>query len=110
MASTDVEFDQFCQQALEQAGDTSAAQRDAILADLRLRFEHPGEYIAYIDRYHIPNRIRRLSREVLAIGAELSKVKAAYAHLPRRQRARVQLEYLAPLSDDFQVLHDLPFR
>lgn len=110
MSSAEVAFDQFCQDALREAGEISAAQKDSILEDLGLRFEHPGEYVAYIDRYQIRNRIRRLSREVLAHSRDLSEVKAAFSHFGNDKRAKVEVEYLDPLSDDLELIHDLPFR
>ncbi|NUQ62228.1 MAG: hypothetical protein HUU20_07055 [Pirellulales bacterium] len=110
MSSAEVEFDQLCRDALREAGEISAAQRDAILADLRLRFEHPGQYVAYIDRCQVRNKISRLTRDVLAHSTDLSEVKAAFSQLATKKRAKVEVEYLDPLSEDFQLLHDLPFR
>jgi hypothetical protein len=50
-------------------------------------FEHPGEYVAYIDRCLLENRIRRLSREVIAHSSDLSVVKAAFSHFDSENRA-----------------------
>jgi len=110
MSSAEVQFEQLCQVALREAGEVSAAQRDSILEDLALRFEHPGEYVAYIDHYRVRGRIRRLSREILGHSTDLSVVKAAFARFDSKKRAQVQVEYLEPLSDDFELIHDLPFR
>lgn len=110
MSSAEAQFEQLCHDALREAGDVSAAQKDAIVADLGLRFEHPGEYVAYIDRYLVQNRIRRLSREVIAHSSDLSMVKAAFSHFDSEKRAKIQIEYLDPLSDDFELTDHLPFR
>ena len=110
MSSAEALFEQLCQDALREAGDISAVQRDSILADLQLRFEHPGQYVAYIDRYEVRNRVRHLSREVLAHGEDLSEVKAAFSHFDSERRAKVEVEYLDLLSDDFKTIHDRPFR
>ncbi|MGO8689625.1 MAG: hypothetical protein ACLQLG_08315 [Thermoguttaceae bacterium] len=110
MSRAEIQFESLCQDALREAGEISAAQTDSILADLGLRFEHPGEYVAYIDHYQVKGRIRRLSREVLAHGRDLSEVKAAFAHFDKKKRAKVQVEYLDPLAGDFELIHELPFR
>ncbi len=110
MSSADLSLRQLCEDALREAGDISAAQVDAIRADLELRFEHPGKYVAYIDRYQVRNKIRRLTRDVLACSSDLSEVTAAFSHFGNKKRAKVQVAYLEPLSGDFEVHHDLPFR
>jgi hypothetical protein len=51
MSLTSVDFDQVCREALEHGGDLPITVRDRVIEDLRLRFEHPGEYVAYLDRY-----------------------------------------------------------
>jgi hypothetical protein len=110
MSTAEVQFEQICQEALRAAGEISAVQKDLILADLELRFEHPGEYVAYIDRYQIRDKIRRLTREVLGHSHNLSEVIDSFAHLANEKRTKVELQYLEPLSDDYQSLHDLPLR
>ena len=51
-----------CEQALRNAGKSTRGAQDRIREDLRLRFEHAGEYVAYIDRWKVQHKTRRLSR------------------------------------------------
>jgi len=77
MSLTSVEFDQVCREALEQAGDLPTAVRDRLIEDLRLRFEHPGQYVAYLDRYETVDKLRRLRRLLIAHSADLEQVQAS---------------------------------
>jgi hypothetical protein len=110
MSSAELSLRQLCEDALREAGDISALQGDAIRADFQLRFEHPGKYVAYIDRYQVRNKTCRLAREVLACSSDLSEVNAAFVHFGSKKRAKVQVEYLEPLVGDFEAHHDLPYR
>jgi len=110
MSVTSVEFDQLCREALEQAGDVSCAVRDRMIADLRLRFDYPGEYVAYLDKYKMVSKLRRLDRRLLAHSSDLSEVQAAILSHPPQDRAKIALEYSEPLGEELSVMHDLPFR
>ena len=108
--SISVEFDQLCHEALRQAGDVSSAVRDRVIADLRLRFEFPGQYVAYLDSYRTVNRLRRLQRRIIGHSTDLGQVQAAILRHPKRERAEIALEFAEPLGEALSVPHDLPFR
>jgi hypothetical protein len=110
MSSVSVEFEQLCREALERAGDASSAAKDRIIEDLRLRFEYPGEYIAYLDRYETVNKLRRLHRRLIAHSADLGEVQGAIRAHPKHERPKIALEYAEPLGEDISSLPDLPFR
>lgn len=110
MSTSAVGFDQLCKEALQHAGDVSSAVRDRLLADLRQRFEFPGQYVAYLDEYRLVDRLRRLRRRLIAHSAELSEVQKAIQRHPRRSRPRIALEFMEPLGEEFGVPHELPFR
>lgn len=61
MFRADSHLSRLCEDALREAGEVSAAQEDVIRADLELRFEHAGKYVAYIDHYRVRNKISRLT-------------------------------------------------
>ena len=110
MSLTSVEFDQLCQEALEHAGDVSSAVKDRLIEDLRLRFEYPGQYVAYLDRYETVNKLRRLHRRLIAHSEDLGQVQAAILSHPKRERPNVALEFSEPLGEELRTPHDLPFR
>lgn len=105
-----VEFNELCEEALRDVGQASAATKDRLVEDLRLRFEYPGQYAAYLDRFETVSKLQRLNRELVAHSSDLADVQQAIARLPKRDRAKVSLEYLEPLGDDFSIPHQLPFR
>ena len=109
-SSSVIEFDQLCDEALRDAGELSAAVRDRLVEDLRLRFEHPGEYVAYLDRYKTVNRLRRLQRRVLEHSRDLGEVQAAINRCTKRQRPHVMLEFVEPLGEELTVPHEMPYR
>lgn len=110
MSVVSVEFDQLCREALEEAGDISSVVRDRLVEDLRLRFEYPGQYVAYLDRYHTVNKLRRLRRRLVAHSSDLGEVQAAILKHPKRERPYVALEFAEPLGESLSTPHDLPFR
>ena len=110
MSTSSVKFEQLCDEALRQAGDLSAAARDRVVEDLRLRFEFPGEYVAYLDKYGTVNRLRHLQRQLIAHSAAIADVQEAIQRYPDTECARIAIEFADPLGDDFRVAHDLPFR
>ena len=110
MSLTSVEFDQLCREALEQAADVSSAVKDRVTEDLRLRFEYPGQYVAYLDRYETVNKLRRLHRRLIAHSADLGQVQSAILSHPKRERPDIALEYAEPLGEELSTPHDLPFR
>jgi len=110
MSVTSVEFDHLCREALEQAGDISSAVRDRLVEDLRLRFEYPGQYVAYLDRFDTVNKLRRLRRRLIAHNADLGEVQAAILNHPPRERTKIALEFAEPLGEELSTPHDLPFR
>jgi len=110
MSLTSVEFDQVCREALEQAGDLPTAVRDRLIEDLRLRFEHPGQYVAYLDRYETVDKLRRLRRLLIAHSADLEQVQAAILSHPKTERPDIALEFAEPLGEELCTPHDLPFR
>jgi hypothetical protein len=105
-----VEFEQVCQEALQQAGDVSAAARDRVVEDLRLRFEYPGEYVAYLDSYRTINKLRRLQRRIIGHSLDLGKVQVAILSHPKRERPKIALEFAEPLGEGLTTPHNLPFR
>jgi hypothetical protein len=107
---TSVEFDQVCREALEQAGELPVAVRDRMIEDLRLRFEHPGQYVAYLDRYETVDKLPRLRRRLIAHSRDLGQVQAAIRSHPKRERPHIALEFAEPLGDELRTSHDLPFR
>ncbi len=104
------QFRKLCRQAVRNAGEISAVQRDAILQGLRLRRRYPGEYVAYIDRYPARDKVRRLARELIAHDSDLLAVNDCLSQFARKKRLKVMVQYLDPLLGDFRVLHDYPFR
>lgn len=105
-----VEFDELCEEALRDVGEASAATKDRLVEDLRLRFEYPSQYAAYLDRFETVGKIRRLDRKLVAHSSDLAEVQQAIDRLPKRDRAKVSLEYVEPLGDDFTLPHEIPFR
>lgn len=105
-----VEFNDLCEQALRDVGEVSAATKDRLIEDLCLRFEYPGQYAAYLDRFETAGKLRRLNRKLVAHSSDLADVQQAIVRLPKRDRAKVSLDYVEPLGDDFTVPHELPFR
>jgi hypothetical protein len=110
MASADLQLQQLFNAALREAGKLSALQKDLVCSDIELRYRHPGEYVAYIDRYKVQNRNCRLVREILACSSNLADVKASFSGFGSKKRARVRLEFLEPLGDDLETHNDLPLR
>ena len=110
MSLTSVEFADLCREALEQAGDVSSAVKDRLIEDLRLRFEYPGQYVAYLDRYETVSKLCRLRRRVIGHSADLGAVQAAILACPKSQRPNIALEYAEPLGGELHTSHDLPFR
>jgi hypothetical protein len=105
-----VELNELCEEALRNVGEASAATKDRLVEDLRLRFEYPGQYAAYLDRFETVSKLRRLHRKLVAHSSDLAEVQQAIARLPKRDRVKVSLDYVEPLGDDFTVPHELPFR
>jgi hypothetical protein len=103
-------FDDWCRLALERTDDTSAPARELIVEDLRLRFEYPDEYVAYIDRYSGKGSSRRLSREILGHSKDLTCLQAAVEACPDNDLARVVLLYAEPLDMPVSILHGLAGR
>lgn len=110
MSSVSIEFEQLCRDALEQVGDASSAAKDRIIQDLRLRFEYPGQYVAYLDSYKTVNKLRRLQRRLIAHSADLGQIQAAIQSFRERERPNIALEYAEPLGEELSSLPDLPFR
>jgi len=110
MPLTSVEFDQVCREALEQGGDLPIPSRDRVIEDLRLRFEHPGEYVAYLDRYETVDKLRRLRRTLIAHSADLGQVQAAILRHPKRERPNIALEFAEPLGEEISIPNGLAFR
>ncbi|MDD5751100.1 MAG: hypothetical protein PHS73_01095 [Candidatus Peribacteraceae bacterium] len=96
-------FERLCQRALQAAGKVSPAQRDIILADLGLRNMHPSEYVAFIDGFPFQGHVRRLLRRVLAHHSDLLHVTSAFSDFGDRERARVRVKFLDPLSGDLHA-------
>ena len=105
------EFEQLCDQALAIAGDVSSAQRERIIADLRLRFEHPSEYAAYIDEYPVVvGNTRHLVRTVVAADPDLRVVHRALADLSKEAQQTAVIDFVDPLTGDLMVPHNLSER
>jgi hypothetical protein len=111
-SASSVEFDQLCQEilSLSDVGEVSAAAKDRLIEDLRLRCEYPGEYVAYVDNYKTVNKLRRLNRRLVAHSTDLAEIQRSIQRHSQRERARVTLEYVEPLGEEFNVPHELPFR
>jgi hypothetical protein len=110
MSMTSVEFEQVCAEALEHGGDLPMPVRDRVIEDLRLRFDYPGQYVAYLDSYETIGRLRRLRRHLIAHNADLEQVQAAILSHPKQQRPNIVLEFAEPLGEELSTSGALPFR
>jgi len=70
-----------------------------IREDVRLMFEHPNEYVAYIDSLKRTPRGRVVVRKVIALDKDLDPVAAAVRSLPPRQLRRVVLRRIPDPHD-----------
>lgn len=104
------QFGAACRKALRRVRGLDAVGRDRIIADLRLQFDHAGEYVAYIDRYKTLDRSRRLSREVLAHSSSIDGVQLAITNAPLRDQSRIVVRYVDAVDAGPQLLHELPGR
>jgi hypothetical protein len=100
-------FEKVCEQALRNAGKVSPAARDRIREDLRLRFQFAGEYVAFIDRWKVQGKVRRLCREVLGHSPSLKAVQDAIAAAPAKDRPKVMVDFADDPDDGMEVPHDL---
>ena len=100
-------FDKVCQQAMRNAGKLSPAAQDRIREDLRLRFQYPDEYVAYIDRWKIQGKVRRLRREVLVHSPSLKAIQGAIAAVPAKDQPKVVVDYADDPDDGLELPHDL---
>ncbi len=103
MSNPTTEFQHICSEALDAIGDVPAAVRDKTIADLELRHDYPGEYAAWLDRYTVANRVRRLSREVLVHDRDLTVVSAVVAGLSPKDMSHLVMDYLDPLDVDLEL-------
>ena len=104
---TSPSFEKVCQQALRNAGKATPGARDRIREDLRLRFEHAGEYVAYIDRWKVRHKTRRLCREVLTHSPSLKAVQQAVETVRPEDRSKVVVDFADDPDDGVDVPHDL---
>jgi hypothetical protein len=107
---SDEQFEQLCEDALSAAGEVSPTARDALVADLRMRVEYAGEYVAYTEASHEVKGVQRYTRHLIAHAADLAKVHSALAALPLSKRARATIDYVEPLGDDLHAPHALAHR
>lgn len=49
---------------MSKAGDAFRVVRERMIEDLRLRFEYPGEYVGYLDKYRTGSKLRGLNRHL----------------------------------------------
>lgn len=109
-ASESLAFKSACSQALKRAGELAPIGRDRIVADLRIRFDYRGEYVAYIDRFKIVERVRRLSREVLAHSRSLKELQHAVDGASERDQPNVIVAYVDEDDESVSLPYELAGR
>jgi len=62
--------------------------------DVRLQFEYPDQYVAYIDSWQRTGSGRQLVRKVIAHSACYADVYEQFVRLPADIRAKVELHYM----------------
>ena len=100
-------FEKVCEQALRNAGKLSPAAQDRIREDLLLRFQFAGEYVAFIDRWKVQGKVRRLCRDVLGHSPSLKAVQDAIAAVSLKDRPKVMVDFADDPDDGMEVPHDL---
>lgn len=105
--SSTPEFRSACRKALRRAGNLAAIGRDRIIADLRLQFDHAGQYVAFVDRIRLVDRTRRLSREVLAHNRSLSAVQHVVEGASVRDQTRIVVAYVDADETNPQLTYEL---
>lgn len=108
--SSSPQFRTACRKILRRARLLDAVSRDRIMADLRLQFDHAGEYVAFIDRYRTLDRSRRLSREVLAHSSSIDGVQHAITSASLRDQPRIIVRYVDGDDTGPELLYELPGR
>lgn len=104
-------WDLTLRQALAEAGDLPPEARERLREDLRLQFDYPGEYVAYLDSWKTQRQTRRLLRRVIAHSLSLKDLYEALAALSPKERANVVLHYAVdPHQQELEVHYDLPGR
>lgn len=97
-------FEKVCQQVLNGYGELTPVAKDRIVENLRLQFEYPGQYVAYVDRFKTIEKVRRLCREVIATGRSSHDVQEAVRSCPPQDRTRVVVEYV---DNEPELLYEL---
>ncbi len=111
MSISSPSFEQLRRHSLRQATDLTPIARDRIVADLRLQYDHPGEYVAYLDRRKIVDRVQRLCRDVLAHSPSIEDVQNAVEDSSDRDRPNVVVTYVEAFPEQTpQLLYELPGR
>jgi len=108
--SSSPQFRAACRKALRRARGLDAVCRDRIVADLRLEFEHAGEYVAFIDRHRNVDGRRRLSREVLAHSPLINGVQRAVTDALPRDQPRIVVRYVDAADAGVELPYELPGR
>lgn len=103
-------FEELCKLALASAGDVSAAGRNQIIEDLRLRFDYGDNYVAYVDRFPFFGKTRKLHRTIIAISRDLREIHQILAKCRGKDRRNVMVEFVDPIGDDLMVPHNLADR
>ncbi len=104
---TSLSFAKVFQQAMRNSGNLLPAAQDRIREDLRLRFEYAGEYVAYIDRWKIHGKVRRLCREVLGHSPSLKAIQDAIAAVPAKDQPKVVVDYADDPDEGVELPHDV---
>lgn len=104
------DFEQLCDETLASAGDVTAVERDQIIADLKLRYEHAGEYAAYVDEFPVVGRTRQFVRTLIAVSPDLRIIQKALEQRSEEEQKVVTVDYVDPLSGDLVTPHNLSQR
>ncbi|MGL4550034.1 MAG: hypothetical protein ACRC33_02505, partial [Gemmataceae bacterium] len=73
---------------------TDERARQEFRETLRLRYQHPGAHVAFIDTW----RGDRLEREVVGVAASQAELITAVATLLPEVRAKVSMRFLLPIG------------
>lgn len=100
MPESSLDFETVCREVLNRAGEISAFDRDCIIEDLKLRFQYPNQYIAFIDGWRTVDGVRRLSRRVVAHSADLAELQEPIARLSQRDHSRLIIDFVHEYGAD----------
>lgn len=108
--STSPQFRAACRKALRRTHGLDAVARDRIIADLRLQFDHSGEYVAFIDRHRTVDHRRRLVREILAHSSSINGVQDAISNAVLRDQSRIVVRCVDADGTGPELPYEMPGR